>query len=179
MVVPFHKNTAGPALWGRPPYLMKEKIKEIVVPREDAVFWLDGNGFWHNREEKFTHRKIINYFHSSIRKDKKGYYLFQVHPGYREKVYFPYEDTALFVFEVVRDEEPVLVLNTGKRIKLEPSKMFIKGDSLYMEAGGERIKFTEQALVRIADLIEEKDGRCFIRVGGQEHRIKETKSPQP
>jgi len=103
-VVPFHKNTAGPALWGRPPYLMKEKIKEIVVPREDAVFWLDGNGFWHNREEKFTHRKIINYFHSSIRKDKKGYYLFQVHPGYREKVYFPYEDTALFVFEVVRDD---------------------------------------------------------------------------
>ena len=153
-------------------YAMTEKPKEIVIPKENAVFWLDKNGFWHYGNEKFQHRKIINYFHSSIRKDKEGYYVVQAHRDYVEKVYFPYEDTALFVFDVIRDEDITLLLNTGKRIKLQPKKLFIKADSLYMHFKKERVKFTEQALVRISDLIENDNEQCHIRVRGRKYRIR-------
>ena len=153
-------------------YVMSGKPKEVVIPKENAVFWLDKNGFWHYGHEKFQHRKIINYFHSSIRKDKEGYYVVQAHRDHVEKVYFPYEDTALFVFDVIRDEDITLVLNTGKRIKLQPKKLFIKDDSLYMHFKEERVKFTEQALVRISDLIKDDNDQCHIRVRGKKYRIR-------
>ena len=77
----------------------KKETKEFVVPKEKAVFWLDAYGRWHNEHGVFEHKKIISYFHSSIRKDAEGYYLFQKHNDHTiEKVYFKYEDTALFVF---------------------------------------------------------------------------------
>lgn len=60
------------------------------------------NGVWHCGSEKFQHRKIIIYFHSSIRKDKVNYDLMQTHRDYKEKVHFPYEDKALFVFDVIK-----------------------------------------------------------------------------
>ncbi|MBW1695092.1 MAG: hypothetical protein JRJ41_13325 [Deltaproteobacteria bacterium] len=64
-------------------------IKEVVVPKEDAVFWLDAFGRWHNEHGTFEHKKIINFFHSSIRKDADGYYLYQKRDdSIIEKVYF-------------------------------------------------------------------------------------------
>lgn len=152
---------------------MGSRLKEVVISKQEAVFWLDKNGFWHNEQGKFEHRKIINHFHACIRKDKDGYHLAQEHRGYREKVYFPYEDTALFVFDVIREEDITLVLNTKKRIKLKPKKLFIKNDSLYMQAGEDRIKFTEQALIRIAPLMEYDNDAPFIRVKGRTYRIRE------
>jgi len=56
---------------------MKKKYTEIVISKDDAVFWLNANGRWHNAHGEFQHKKIIDYFHSSIQKDEKGYYLFQ------------------------------------------------------------------------------------------------------
>jgi len=150
---------------------MMKKNKEVVIPKEDAVFWLDKDGYWHNKDEKFQHRKIINYFHSSIRKDKSGYHLMQTHRDHREKVYFPYEDTALFVFDILQQEDVVLILNTKKRIPLRPKKLFIKDDSLYMHVADEHIKFTENALLRIAKLLEYEKDECFIRVRGRRYRI--------
>ena len=148
-------------------------MKEVVIPKEEAVFWLDKNGFWHNDAGKFEHRKIINYFHRCIRKDEHGYHLAQEHGGYREKVYFPYEDTALFVFDVIKEDGMTLVLNTQKRIRLKPKKLFIKQDNLYMHAGDERIKFSEQALIRLAAFMEEHNDDLFIRVRGRRYRIPE------
>ena len=52
---------------------MKKRYNEIVISKEDAIFWLDENGRWHNAHGEFQHKKIIDYFHSSIKKDKKGY----------------------------------------------------------------------------------------------------------
>jgi hypothetical protein len=50
---------------------MKKPIPEIVIPKEAAVFFLDGHGVWRHKEQgKFEHRKIINYLHSCIRKTK-------------------------------------------------------------------------------------------------------------
>jgi hypothetical protein len=152
---------------------MTGRRKEVVVPKEKALFWLDKHGFWHNETEKFRHPGIIKHFHSAIRKDKDGYYLFQEHPDYTERVYFPYEDTAVFVFEVIKEEAVILVLNTSKRTKLKPRNLFVRNDNLYMHADGDRIKFTERALVQMSDLLEDENGQLFIRIRGRRYRVRE------
>lgn len=147
--------------------------KELIIPREKAVFWMDKHGFWHTAEGKFENRKIISHFHACIRYDESGYHLRQEHPGYREKVYFFYEDTPLFVFQVLKNSEITLVLNTGRRVGLKPKSLFINHDNLYMMLGKERVKFTENALIRISGELEEEKGRMYIRVGGRRYRIPE------
>jgi hypothetical protein len=108
---------------------------EIVIPKENAVFRLDANGCWHNESGRFRNKKIIDYFHASIRKDADGYFLFQNRDNCTEKVYFPYEDTALFVFDVILGDPITLVLNTGERSSLEPLNLFVQNDGLYVTIG--------------------------------------------
>ncbi len=150
---------------------MVNKIKENIVPKEDAVFWLDKNGCWRNAHGKFEHKKIINYFHSCIKRDQDGYYLSQLNGNYREKVYFPYEDQALFVFDVIRQDDVTLILNTKKQIVLDPENLFIKDDNLYMRMGDETIKFVEHGLMKMAPLLEDEDGRFYIRLKDERYRI--------
>ena len=150
---------------------MGNKVKTIEIPAEEAVFWLDANGIWHNSDGKFRHKKIIDYFHASIRRDDKGYYLYQAHEHYSEKVYFKYEDTALFVFDVRPQTDILLVLNTKKQVRLRPRNMFIKNDSLYMRLGDEIIKFAEQGLMKIAPFLEEDDDGLFIRSKNRSYRL--------
>ena len=149
------------------------ELPEHVIPKEKAVFWLDDRGFWRTAKGKFENKNIINHFHSCIRKDAEGYHLQQEHPEYREKVYFHYEDTALFVVHVLKDDDIVLVLNTGKRINLKPENLFVKGESLYIMLGDERIKFSEEALLRITDYMEDEAGQFYIRVKGKKYKIPE------
>lgn len=146
-------------------------MKTIEITRDEAVFWLDGNGCWHNADGKFRHKKIIDYFHSSIQWDQKGYHLYQAHDHYIEKVYFRYEDTALFVFDVIMDNDILLVLNTKKRIRLDPQKLFIAGDKLYLRLEDEIIKFAEQTLMKIASLLEEEDDGFYISINNGRYRI--------
>ena len=150
---------------------MKKKYTEIVIPKEKAVFWLDENGRWHNVHGEFQHKKIIDYFHSSIQKDEKGYYLFQERGNLREKVYFHYEDTALFVVDLIKDNDITLILNTKKRVKLKPKNLFTRNDNLYMRMGKETIKFTERGLMKISDLLEFSDSQYFIKVKNRRYRI--------
>jgi len=152
---------------------MKKKQTEIVVSREDAIFWLDKNGRWHNVHGEFQHKKIIDYFHSSIQKDEKGYYLFQERENLREKVYFHCEDTALFAVDLIKDEDITLILNTKRQIKLRPKNLFTRDDNLYMRLGTETIKFTERGLMKISDLMEFSDEHYFIRVKNRRYRIVE------
>jgi hypothetical protein len=150
---------------------MPKKIKEIVILKEQAVFWLDQNGRWHNQFGEFQHKKIIDFFHSSIRKDKDGYFVPQPRANLREKVYFHCEDGALFVFDVVKDQDIFLTLNTGKKIKLKPKKLWIEDDSLYMQESGEQVKFTERSLMKISDLIEFDGDHYFIRLRNRKYKI--------
>ena len=150
---------------------MPEKTKEIVIGKDEAVFWLDANGCWQNENGKFRHKKIIDYFHSCIKQDRQGYYLSQINGDCTEKVYFPYEDRALFVFDVIRQDGVTLVLNTKKQIKLKPRKLFIKNDCLYMRMGEEIIKFAEQGLMKIAQLLEEESDQLFIRIKERRYSI--------
>ena len=150
---------------------MVNKIKENVVSKEDAVFWLDKNGCWHNAHGKFEHNKIINYFHSCIKRDQAGYYLSQINGNFREKVYFPYEDQALFVFDVIRQDHVTLILNTKKQIALDPESLFVKDDNLYMRMGDETIKFVEHGLLKISPLLEDEEGRLYIRLKDTRYKI--------
>ena len=150
---------------------MADNFKEVVIPQEKAIFWLDKNGCWHNANGKFRHKKIIDYFHACIQRDQQGYYLCQENEHYTEKVYFPYEDQALFVFDLVQDKGIILILNTKKQIKLKPKKLFIKDDSLYMQMGSETIKFAEQGLMKIADFLEDENDQFFIRYNHRRYKI--------
>jgi hypothetical protein len=150
---------------------MKKKYTEIVIPKEKAVFWLDENGRWQNVHGEFQHKKIIDYFHSSIQKDEKGYYLFQERGNLREKVYFHYEDTALFVVDLIKENDITLILNTKRRVKLKPKNLYTKNDNLYMRMGTETIKFTERGLMKISDLLEFSDEQYFIKVNNRRYRI--------
>lgn len=145
----------------------------MVIPREEALFRLDRYGDWHGPQGKFENRRIIRHFHRSIRRDEQGYHVAQNHPTFREKVYFPYEDTALFVFGVVKGEHTLLLLNTGKRVRLRPRNLFLQDDSLYMRRGEECIKFTDHSLVSLSSLLEDEEGELFIRVKRRRYRIRE------
>lgn len=135
-------------------------MKEIIIKKEDAVFWLDKSGCWCNDGGKFRKKKIIDFFHHSIAKDDDGYFVSQVRDDVFEKVYFRYEDTALFVFEVIFNDDIVLKLNTGKQLPLVPSNLYIMNDNLYMTCEDETLKFSERALVQISSIIrEDKDNR--------------------
>jgi hypothetical protein len=150
---------------------MNKKRTEIVIPKDRAVFWLDKNGRWHNEHGEFQHKKIVDYFHASIHKDENGYFLFQQTGNVHEKVYFHYEDAALFAVDLIKEKDITLVLNTKTQQKLKPRNLWIRDDSLYMQAGGETIKFIERALMKIADLLEFTNDRYFIKIKERRYRI--------
>ncbi len=150
---------------------MVNKIKEKVIAKEDAVFWLDKHGCWRNANGKFEHQKIIDYFHSCIKRDQGGYYLSQINGNCREKVYFPHEDQALFVFDVIRQGHITLILNTKKQIVLDPERLFVKDDNLYMRIGDETIKFVENGLLKISPLLEDDGGRLYLRLNDTRYKI--------
>ena len=154
---------------------MRKKRREIVIPKEKAVFWLGKDGCWYNKFGRFEHKKIIDFFHASIQKDQGGYFLSQTTEDYTEKVYFHCEDVALFVFDIITNGDIVLVLNTRKRIKLKPTKLFMKGDNLYMTTGDEQVRFTDRSLMKMSDFIEYDGGAYFIRAKNRRYRIHQLK----
>jgi hypothetical protein len=152
--------------------LMKKR-KEVVIAKDKALFRLDGRGRWHSEAGEFLHRKIIEHFHASIRKDEDGFHLMQKHRDFREKVYFPYEDTPLFAFDVLKGEKIELILNTRRKMKLSPKKMFIQDDELYMRAGEDRVKFTDHALIKLSPFLEFEGDQAYIKVRGRRYKIPE------
>ncbi len=147
-------------------------MEETIIPKEKAVFRLDKHGFWKNDHGRFRHKKIIDYFHRSIGKDADGYFVSQVIGDRREKVYFPYEDTALFVFDADVGPDVTLTLNTGETLTLDPRNLFTENDALYLMRGDDRIKFTERCLMKLCDRLEDADGQLFFKSAGGRVPIK-------
>jgi len=151
---------------------MATKRKPLkVIPREKAVFRLDKNGAWHLNNERFTNQKIVDYFHSMIKRDADGYFLEQEHRHFIEKVYFPYEDTPLFVCRIIKKDGVTLCLNTGDRVRLEPEKLVQKNDNLYLRSETDFIKFSENALLSLARYMDDVQGRYVITIDGNSHSI--------
>lgn len=153
---------------------MSPQHKTIVIPKENAVFRMDGNGIWHNEHGRFEHPKIINHFNRSIQKDSQGYFLSQMIDDTREeKVYFPYEETAVFVVDIRPGDAITLVLNTTTRLPLDPEQLFIKNDNLYMLTPDHMIKFTQQALVKMAKFLDGDDNGMVLHIGGKDFPVPE------
>jgi hypothetical protein len=151
--------------------VMNQEIKEIVVSREEAVFWMDEKGRWHNQHGPFENPRIIGYFNASIRKDRDGYYLAGEHDNIREKVYFSYVETPLFVLDVIKGDKIILVLNTKEQVPLRPENLFMEKDSLFMRIDGECIKFTERALIKLSGCIGEENGLTIFRLNNQSYPL--------
>lgn len=149
----------------------KESKPVRIIPKEKAVFMLDKNGNWRADDEKFENKKIIKYFHSLIKKDADGYFLEQEHEYFIEKVYFPYEDTALFVNRVVEKNGLTLCINTAAQIKLDPEKLLIRNDNLYIQNGEDLIKFSENALLALVRYMDDTDDQYSINLDGKRHFI--------
>ncbi len=144
--------------------------KTIVIPRENAVFRMDGNGIWHNAHGRFEHPKIIAHFNRSIQKDDQGYFLSQmIDENREEKVYFPYEDTAVFVVDITpRGNDTIdLVLNTSRQLTLDPETLFIKDDNLFLHTTDHLIKFNQHALTKIVRFLDETDLGMVLNMGGR------------
>lgn len=156
---------------------MEEKPTEIVIPKEKALFWMDARGYWHNANGRFRVKRIIDHFNRSIHRDAAGYFVSQVNGDRIEKVYFPYEDTALFVTEVQGEDPLLLTLNTGEELPLRPEALFVRDDNLYLERGEERVKFNERSLMRMAERIEEEGGGWVLCIGGRRHPIRALPRP--
>jgi hypothetical protein len=152
---------------------MGPALPEVVIPRENAVFRLDARGRWCNRHGVFRNRRICDHFHAAIRRDAAGYHLRQELPDRVEKVYFPYEDTALFVVRVALGDPVELTLNTRRRVALDPALLFVRGESLYLTLEGERVKFTERATLKLAEAMEFTPEGYAIRTGERVHPIPE------
>jgi len=151
---------------------MTAKPEIITIPKEDAVFWLDAEGRWHNEHGPFEHPKVSAYFHACIQHDADGYYVGQQRDAVYEKVYFRYEDTALFVFRVVIGAEDIsLRLNTGQQITLAPDTLSIKADHLYTQTPQGTAKFNQSSLLEISKQMEEENGDLFIRVGNARFKV--------
>ncbi len=153
------------------PQIPKTGLSEIVIPKENAVFWMDGQGRWQNRHGRFAHKRIIDHFNRSIRRDADGYYVTQVRGDVREKVYFPYEDTPIFIIQIIPERPLSLTLNTGDTIPLDPAALFVESDQLYHQRGEECIKFTDRALMAIAPYLEEGPDGLSIHIDDHTYPI--------
>ncbi len=154
---------------------MAQQRREIIISKEEAVFWMDGRGNWFNDGGRFQHKKIIEHFNRSIGKDENGFFISQDNGEVFEKVYFPCEETAYFVFDVIIEDEVTLVLNTTRQILLDPETLFICSDILYLIYENDLIKFSEPAMVKLADIIEEEGSHLYIRIAGRRRQIPEHK----
>lgn len=146
---------------------MAPQHKTIIIPKEKAVFRMDANGIWHNEHGRFEHPKIINHFNRSIQKDDLGYFLSQmIDEAMEEKVYFPYEETAVFVVDIRSTDTITLVLNTAVKLPLDPDNLFIQNDSLYLHTTDHLIKFSQQALAKMARFLDEDENGMVLNLGG-------------
>ena len=149
------------------------ELEEVIIPPERAVFWMDRFGHWCNEGGRFRHKRLIDYFNASIRRDEHGYFVEQIREQVREKVYFLYEDTPLFVIDATLEPPIDMLLNTRERLILVPGDLFIRADDLYVQRGEDRIKFTDRVLLKLASRIEYDGGRYAMRLDGAIYPIPE------
>jgi hypothetical protein len=140
--------------------------------RADGTFTHDG--------ENVTHPGLAQAMHTWIRRHPdNGRYILS--NGY-DWTYFVVED-APFTVRSVREHDGrlVLALSDATEEPWQPAESRIGGDgALYARVkrslpGGEAepyyAKFTRHAQSAMAPFLVERDGRPFVRIGGEEHAI--------
>lgn len=151
----------------------KNNLPEVVVLKEDAVFWMDRFGRWHNEHGPFQHKKIIDYFNSCIRKDDGGYFVGQIRDDVFEKVYFRYEDTPIIVVDIIFDGPVELILNTMQKLPLNLEDLYVQDDNLYLQRQDEHIRFTDRVLLKLGGRLGYEEGKYYFEVDGRRQIIPE------
>jgi hypothetical protein len=146
-------------------------IEQRIIQKDHAVFWMDKDGHWQNEHGRFEHPKLIRFFHESIQKDENGYFVFQKTDQFQEKVYFNYEDTAVFVFDISIGKHIRLLLNTGDKIGFEQGRLIQKGDCLYLDTPEHRIKFSQNTLMKLSRYLKDTDGSLTITIDEQSWKV--------
>ncbi len=150
--------------------------KQMIIKKEDAVFWMDENGVWQNEHGRFEHPKVIRYFNSSIHKDDNGYYVYQVTDEFEEKVYFPYKETAVFVVDLKITPYVRLVLNIMQTVAFDDGDLFVRNDRLYLNTPEHLIKFTSQALIKLSKYIKDSENQMQVEINGMVYPVQSSDS---
>jgi len=153
--------------------MAKPNMTELVIPKEEAVFWMDRFGRWHNEHGPFEHKKIIDHFNASIRKDDSGYFVGQERDDLYEKVYFRYEDTPIFVVDIRLGDSIEVILNTMQRMVLNPDDLYVKNDNLYIQREDEHIRFTDRVLLKLSGRLGYEEDKYYFEVDGNRQIIPE------
>jgi hypothetical protein len=119
----------------------------------------------------FQHRKLIQYFNAAIRKDADGFFVEQERGDVHEKVYFRCGETAFFAVDVTVGSALTVLLNTGERVSLEPEKLYIENDALFMQHQDTCIKFTDRCMMMLSGYIQEIDGACYFQFNDKKSLI--------
>jgi len=138
---------------------MNTPALEKVILKEDAVFWMDERGDWHNAAGRFRNRRIIDYFNRHLQSDAGGFFVAQMNGPIREKVYFRYSGTALFVLDLEPGDPIILVLNTGEKCPLAPDSLFVKNDVLHMRQDCRILRFRERPMIQLSSHISLENGQ--------------------
>lgn len=137
---------------------------------------MDENGNWWNEFGRITKKNIIRYFNRSIKKDPMGFYLTQTAGNRREKVYFSYIDTAWFAVDLRARDKLNLLLNTQEEIQLEPDRLYIKNDALFMQFRDAPVKFRERVMIKLSKYLTTMNDKPYITIDGVSHQIAVTGS---
>jgi len=143
------------------------------VQYQAGIIRLDREGRWFHDNVEITHKRTIDLFNKSIKKDPAGGYMLHVGVEYCHIVV---EDTAYFVKRVDYDgDRCVLWLSDGEVEDLNPATLRVGDENaMYCDVkGGEfPAKFTRPAYYQLTDNLEETDDGYGIRIGGKVWPIK-------
>lgn len=148
-----------------------DNLPTIIIEAKDAIFWMDERGRWCNRYGPFENKKIIKRFNQAIRWDRNGFYVTQERDGMCEKVYFTYIETALLATDVLGKPPQTLLLNTGENVRLNPSVLYIKNDTLFMNWEDVCIRFSDRAMVKLARYLKDSEEGLLFITGKRSVRI--------
>lgn len=143
-----------------------------MVGQEESGIALDERGRWLHQGAPVEHKRIQEFFHRAIRKDKDGrYYLENAFDGKQERVYFAVADTAYFILHLVTDEARTKLhasLNTGQAVEVDPASLVQdERGVLYCQVlDADRARVTTNALHDLSELVEERDGRLVLQLAG-------------
>jgi len=152
-----------------------------ITSKEESQIRLSENGKWFHQDQPFENSKIIEFFHRAIRKDEQGeYFLFNRIGKKTEHVYFEVADTAYFVTSLGSKPEYNLLegrLNTGQKVSIAIESL-VEDDRgvMYCQVlSGDRARFTQPALEKLADMSKMDQAGVFLEIQGKRRYISKNK----
>lgn len=138
----------------------------------EGYLMLSADGRWLYQGEPITHPGLVAILEQNYARDEAGRYIVSLKlPGGVQQVLVAYADTPYFVKDV--DVGPAgqatVRLNDGRTLPLRADRLRMResGKGYLRVSDDEWAAFTRQAELRLAAVLEERDGRAGLRLGGE------------